>query len=355
MKCPAVSNHQSMQLAQRRAARAAHLAKKQALVNTTFLRTVAGWGPTSNPANFFSHTEAGLDQGSIAQLPANRSQWDDLRLDIFEGNGKQQWLDADLSWCHLCQEPVSDRGVHVGDRDHINIGYFVYLSTLWPRTWSAKQVLQACCGAPRLPRVAGMLHEHAVGCTTSTFHLHSMSDAQRRRELEGLLWYLSDSSRPHPVLTHSLRGNWPPQLWSSGERVFKASVTRLMSEMLPPYSANVQNCLGQKIWGRSNMEVLYEALHVAEILRANGAREPADNKEARGFFMRTILMEAHFAVDNDKRRGGGVGKVLVEEFLRRFAFESFFLVATTYMNRAQQVVALLDHPDKMKLHQLNSL
>ena len=65
--------------------------------------------------------------------------------ECFEGNAKIQWLDQENYWCHLCQEPFSNANIHIGEREHQCMSFFVYLYAMYPhreeRGWSAKQVL----------------------------------------------------------------------------------------------------------------------------------------------------------------------------------------------------------------------
>lgn len=170
--------------------------------------------------------------GPFARVPA----------DVFEANNKQAWLDARTGFCHLCQEPLGGTmGIHIGDRDHTSLQYFLYLYAAFPRgdlTGSCAaykgtlypyhgggggggfQSRSATATASRSRRSVDALHDQphlaplwsTAAVTEETLrlcpglyryatsdlgmdHLHVMDDAVRRAELEAMLFTLSKPRR----------------------------------------------------------------------------------------------------------------------------------------------------------------
>lgn len=156
-------------------------------------------------------------------------------FDVMECNNKAAWSDHRTGWCHLCREPIGGSiGMHVGDRDHTNMQVSVLLSSIYPRSWKPKDLLddirneaqgreklssnenetsnvkskrEATSGSElrsTLPMPKSTLRSqrfrqqyfsgvYAFASSTNNHdHLHVYDDALRRAELESLLLHLID-------------------------------------------------------------------------------------------------------------------------------------------------------------------
>lgn len=280
--------------------------------------------------------------GSRGSTSESQSIFSDLRLDLFEGNGKQMWMDLKSGWCHLCQEPIgSSMGIHIGDRDHICLAFFVHLHTNFPRRWNNESVVRSA--ETCFPSVFQRATTH-----TSIDQLHTISDAQRRADLEAILVHLAH--QPHFALTHVLQGKSPPAFWYSGERMFKVNLTRLASVMLPPMNAGVLTTFTHKCWGRSNLERMYDALNISRINQLFGI-EGKTTRDAKAYYMRSIFYELQSAPLRDDI--DEVTQLLVASAKRRLSFECIFLQSMHYMNRIQEIIAQLEYPSPELLQQMN--
>lgn len=279
---------------------------------------------------------------SRGSTPDSRGLFDPLGLDMFEGNGKQMWMDLKSGWCHLCQEPIgSSMGIHIGDRDHICLALFVHLYVNYPRRWSPEGVmLSSECQFPSV-------HNHASTHTT-TDHLHELTDAQRRADLEAILLHLCHA--PHRALSHVLQGRSPSAFWYSGERMFKINLSRLASVMLPPMNAGVLTTFTHKCWGRSNLERMYDALNISRINKTFGV-DGKTTKDHKAYYMRSIFYELQSAPYRDDI--DEVTRLLIASAKRRLSFECIFLQSMHYMNRIQDIVAQLEYPTPEMLQQMN--
>jgi hypothetical protein len=320
-------------------------------------------------------------------------------VELFEGNAKDVWIDGAKGWCHLCSEPVGVApGTHIGDRDHANMAVYLHLLTIYPRHWAARDVLADAL--TRFPRLA----VHVLGAPHSVDHLHTRDDTARRAELEALLLHLC--SPPHRGVAHALQGRAPQALWVAGERIFKTNVLELVAKQLPPMSAGIHTAFTQKVWSRTNLERMYDALNIARIHRSFGA-EPKKERLEKAFFMRALFWELHAALDvgeiasaaasppsspsssdavgvpvspssspsegdtsapdavHESSPDGGdsassdgadaVTVLLLRECLRRMSFELAFLQSMIYMNRAQDVARKLGGPSWAELEALDAL
>lgn len=260
---------------------------------------------------------------------------------LFTGWVKDSFVDSDSEWCYLCQEPLGvSSGTHVGERDHTNLQLFLYLNAIYPRTWNAKNLLN------HMRQSMPSLHRYATTALT-TNHLHTQDDFERRQELEALIRHLARP--PHQALTAVLQGVAPLSVWYSGERMWKAAVTRACVELFPPMAAGIMTNFTQKCWSRTNEERLYDALHIASIQREFGREvDIKTSKDARAFYMRALLWELLSVVTKDNL--DEVTRLLVQIALQRMCFEQIFLCSMIYMNRVHKIVEELEYPSLATLH-----
>ncbi|KAG5481956.1 hypothetical protein LSCM1_05668 [Leishmania martiniquensis] len=328
----------------------------------------------------------------------SRSLLSSLPLGMFEGLNRNVWVDSRRSFCHLCQEPVSNATSHCSDRDHSSLLFFLLLYTAYPRHDLLTEAAQAPtagenaaivakdrsnasrpaallaqsqdAGTPRPVHVRRdrlgplftpervlsgakrhfpSLFRYATDCRT-TDRLHVVDDAVRRAELEALLLYLTHP--PHQALSHVLQGQSPNGFWYCGERMWKAHITRIVTQLYPPMSAGMMTNFTQKCWGRSNGERLYDALSLHRIKAYHGWG-PFESKERKAFFLRHLIWE--LLCVEVREEVSEEAKLLTSLAIRRLAFEMVFLQSMDYMDRAQRVHELLGSPTLEELRSMQVL
>lgn len=206
--------------------------------------------------------------------------------------------------------------------------------------FSAQEVLEGA--AHHFPA----LYHYATDCRV-TERLHTNDDAVRRAELQALLFYLSHP--PHMALSHALQGQSPQAFWYSGERMWKAHVSRIVVQIYPPMSAGMMTNFTQKCWGRSNGERMYDALQLDRFKSYYGWG-PNESKERKAFFLRHLIWELLCAEVREEI--SEETRLLLSLAIRRLAFEMVYIQSMDFMDQVQQAHARLGYPS---LEQLRSM
>lgn len=171
---------------------------------------------------------------------------------------------------------------------------------------------------------------------------------QRRRELLATLWKLTEWG----VLTFAF-SEIRDGSGGNGERMLRETVSRLSNQMVPPISAQAMTRWQQKAWGRQNLEVMFDLLHLGDVFQMGVYQGRvscvATSKDQKGAVMRQLAFELHCATDihaaarRRGRRGNGdkaqtacppddVVELVAEEALQRLGFELLYLRSSMLMD-----------------------
>ncbi|KAG5482486.1 hypothetical protein CUR178_05625 [Leishmania enriettii] len=369
-----------------------------------FLRDSAARGAMDAECNARAAHWPRSSLGPKGSSTESRTLLSSLPVGMFEGLNRHVWVDSRRSFCHLCQEPVGNTTSHTSDRDHTSMLFFLLLYTAYPRHDLLTEAARAptagenaasvandgnCASRPASTRPSSpppaqgratgspqsvhvskarldplftpkcvlggakrqfpSLFRYVTDCRT-TDRLHVVDDAVRRAELEALLLYLTHP--PHQALSHVLQGQSPNGFWYSGERMWKAHITRIVAQLYPPMSAGMMTNFTQKCWGRSNGERLYDALCLHRIKAYHGWG-PFESKERKAFFLRHLIWE--LLCVEVREEVSEEAKLLTSLALRRLAFEMVFLQSMDYMDRVQRVHKLLGSPTLEELKNMHVL
>lgn len=331
----------------------------------------------------FQRSDTKISNRSKSSTVEGMSMWDEVpveeKMDTFECNNKQAWIDVEAGWCHLCDEPVGGFfGIHVGDRDHMCLQLFLTIYANYPlratlpdcESFSERsaKVLSQAANEKMLKPVY-----HYVSRPYNQDHLHTQPDAVRRAELTSLLIHLCQP--PHNAITHVFQGKGETFFWYSGERMFRHEFTKSISRMLPPMSAGMMTQLTHKCWGRTNLERAYDALLIADIKRMFGGI-PLDEKDLKAQFMRLLMWNLMDTPVRTLRtipgEEGDHGEQMSPQDTptykidhteltielsrlarRRLVFELVYLQSMQFMNKAQGIYRRLGHPTYAELMKMN--
>ncbi|RNC59513.1 hypothetical protein TcCL_ESM02834, partial [Trypanosoma cruzi] len=292
------------------------------------------------------------------------------------------------NYCHLCHEPVEVAIQHCAWWDHVTRLAAIRLIAIYPRRWSPVAVLREANEVlPTAVMVSPRPHpflsfSEAVDADDvslmdmSSCYVFEREAVVRRAELAAILRVLctakdADScddaeqriSSIIPVLRESLflSPNGTPAA-SSGERTFRAYISRQISVFLPPMAPEPTTRIQQRCWGRKNLEIMFDLLGVASLQRIAGAPVEAVTKNEKAAVLRQIIYElatvlsegdAEFAETSCAKTNGTSSvdakvqtRLLAEMALQRLAHELIHLHTMLLMDQAYETYVKLGYPSE---------
>ncbi|ESS65400.1 hypothetical protein TCDM_06222 [Trypanosoma cruzi Dm28c] len=292
------------------------------------------------------------------------------------------------NYCHLCHEPVEVAIQHCAWWDHVTRLAAIRLIAIYPRRWSPVAVLREANEVlPTAVMVSPRPHpflsfSEAVDADDvslmdmSSCYVFEREAVVRRAELAAILRVLctakdADSrddaeqriSSIIPVLRESLflSANGTPAA-SSGERTFRAYISRQISVFLPPMAPEPTTRIQQRCWGRKNLEIMFDLLGVASLQRIAGAPVEAVTKNEKAAVLRQIIYElatvlsegdAEFAETSCAKINGTSSvdaevqtRLLAEMALQRLAHELIHLHTMLLMDQAYETYVKLGYPSE---------
>jgi hypothetical protein len=272
------------------------------------------------------------------------------------GKRSAAWVDEARGYCHLCAAYMTHgRSFHLGfDRDHIALNAIVYLSVMFPRTWSPESIHRALLGASACRGYRQIALDSVIGARTGRLVSLDVTnpvplqadDAVRLAELRAILLRLIEGPAHSRVIAGSIFDEAPAGMVGQGEKIFRAHVTDLVTVALPPMGPNIQAAFSQKAWGRTNLMVMYDRLGLGEYQGQFGLK-PKSNRSDKSSVVRQMIVELALAPVTHAH--DPVACLLAEMALHRLAFEAVVLKSAQYMHQAQQAVALADYPTAQDL------
>lgn len=336
-----------------------------------------------------------LCEGSAGWARSHNFDGDALQT-VFDGvvNSKR-FIDRSMAYCFLCREPVGNLGSHCGWWDHVTRHAWLRLCATYRRVSHPERVIVDAFTVPsnavvpaqqqsasscvpkryiRSPRLLGnrlpslvrwvnhlalsrdmtlmiqMYASHEAQCAMSdsviSRRLPALDDPQaqsRRRELAAVIVKLVEWGAVRFSFSESR-----PGANGNGERCFRGTVSRLANMMLPPSGAQAMTRVQQKIWGRKNIELLFDELQLGALVQKRiYGHQPSTTKNEKGETVRQLIYELHCLCDVtcddeelDVTRLSGdadtpiaslccppraVVQLLAEDALHRLAFELMYL------------------------------
>ncbi|EKF37668.1 hypothetical protein MOQ_002137 [Trypanosoma cruzi marinkellei] len=332
--------------------------------------------------------------GRRASMPEGSPQWPRYMFPshccgyIYDPSNDSKLAFVTDNYCHLCHEPVEVAIQHCAWWDHVTRLAAIRLIAIYPRRWSPVAVLREANEVlPAAVMVSPRPHpflSFSESVDTDDVSLMDMSSCYlfereavvRRAELAAILRVLctrkdADScdgaeqriSSIIPVLRESLflSPNGTPAA-SSGERTFRAYISRQISVFLPPMAPEPTTRIQQRCWGRKNLEIMFDLLGVASLQKLAGAPVEAVTKNEKAAVLRqiihelaTVLSESDVdSADTSYVKTNGMSSVNAEEqtrllaemALQRLAHELIHLHTMLLMDQAYETYVKLGYPSE---------